>query len=87
VLIGLNLPSAGGGTEAGIQSPHGGNQGETFKDESERADLWQPKWNENQTVLAATIHTLDRDADLLEGTAAGSWGLGIVEQSQGKGCC
>ena len=62
-------------------------KGETFKDESERADLWQPKWNENQTVLTATIHTLDRDADPLEGTAAGSWGLGIVEQSQGKGCC
>ena len=27
--------------------------GETFKAESETADLWQPKWNENQTVLAA----------------------------------
>ena len=21
--------------------------------------MWQPKWNENQTVLAAAIHTLD----------------------------
>ena len=40
--------------------------------ESEAADLWQPKWNENQTVLAAAIHTLDRDAGLLEDTAAGS---------------
>ena len=58
-----------------------------FKAESETADLWQPKWNENQTVFAATIHTLDRDADPLKGTEAGSWGLGIVEQSQGKGCC
>ena len=26
-------------------------------------------------------------ADPLEGTAAGSWSLGIVEQSQGKDCC
>ena len=87
MLIGLNLPSAGGGTEAGIQSPHGGNQGETFKDESERADLWQPKWNENRTVLAAAIQNSDRDAGPLEGIAAGTWSLGIVEQSQGKGCC
>ena len=61
-------------------------RGETFKAERETADLWQPKWNENQTVLA-TIHTQDRDADPLEGAAAGSWSLGIVEQSQSEGCC
>ena len=30
---------------------------ETYKAESETADLWQPKWNENQTVLAADTHT------------------------------
>ena len=34
-----------------------------FKAESERADLWQPKWNENQTVFAAGIHTPDRDVE------------------------
>ena len=62
-------------------------RGETFKAESETADLWQPKWNENQTVLAAAIHTVDRDTGPLEGTAAGSWNMGIVEQYQGKGCC
>ena len=45
----------------------------------------QPKWNENQTVLATGMHTLDRDAGLLEGAVAGSWSLGIVEQSQGQG--
>ena len=36
VLVGLDIPSAGGGTEAGVQSPHRGNclsQGETFKAE------------------------------------------------------
>ena len=33
-------------------------RGETFKTESETVDLWQPKWNENQTVLAAAIQTL-----------------------------
>ena len=45
---------------------------------SETADLWQPKWNENQTVLAAAIHTLDRDEGPLEGAArlgAGVWGV------------
>ena len=37
--------------------------------------------------LLATMHTLDRDAGPLEGTVAGNWSLGIVEQSQGEGCC
>ena len=53
---------------------------ETFKAERERADLWQPKWNKNQTVLAANIHTP-------EGTVAGSWSLGIVKPTQGEGGC
>ena len=64
-----------------------GVKGETFKAESETADLWQPKWNENQTVLAAAIHTLGRDTGPLEGAADRSWNLGVVEQSQGEGCC
>ena len=58
-----------------------------MKVEGETADMRQPKWNENQTVLAAAIHTSDRNAGLLEGTEAGSWNLGNVEQSQGEGCC
>ena len=52
--------------------------------ESETADLWQPTWNENQTVLDAAIHTLDRNAGPLEGAVDGSWRWGIVEQSQGR---
>ena len=60
-------------------------RGETFKAESETA-VWQSKRNENQTVLATVIHTLDRDTDPLEGAMAGSWSLGIVKQSQGEGC-
>ena len=36
------------------------------------ADLWHPKWNENLTVLAVAMHTLDS-------AVAGSWSLGIVE--------
>ena len=56
-------------------------RGEIFKADSEAADLWPPKWNENQTVLAAAIYTLDRDTGPLEGAAAGTWCLEIVEQS------
>ena len=57
------------------------------KAESETGDLWQPKRNKNQTVLAAAINTPNRDAGPLEGAAARSWNLGIVEQCQGEGCC
>ena len=71
--------------------PHSGAivwvRGETFKAERETADLWQPKWNENQTVLATAIHMPGRNTGLLEGAVAGSWNLGIMEQSQGEGCC
>ena len=37
-----------------------------------------------RTTLAADIHTPDRDVGPLEGTAAGSWKAGVVEQSQGE---
>ena len=88
VLVGLDLPSQEGELKQG-SDPHIVTfvqvRGETFK--SETADLWQPKWNENQTVLATAIHTPDRDAGPLESAAAGSWSLGIVEQSQGESYC
>ena len=90
LLVGLDLPSVDGGSEAGVRSHIGALlwvRGETFKAERERADLWQPKWNEKPTVLAAAIYTPDRNAGPLEGTVAGSWSLGTVEQSQGEGCC
>ena len=56
-------------------------RGETNKADSETADLWEPKLNENQTVLAAAIRTPEREAGPLEGAASGSWSLGIVEQA------
>ena len=62
-------------------------RGETFKAASETADQWQPKWNEIETVLAAAIRTQNRDTGLLVGEVAGSWSLGIVEQSQSEGSC
>ena len=42
-------------------------RGETFKVERETADLWQPKQNENQTVLATAVPIPDRNTGLLEG--------------------
>ena len=87
---GLDLPSAVGELKQGSEPRIGAIvwvRGETFKAESETADLWQPKWNENQTVLAAAIHTPDRVTGPLEDTAAGSWTLRIVEHSQVEGYC
>ena len=89
VLVGLDLPWLAGELKQGSDPHRGaivGVRGETFKAESETADLWHPKWNENQTVLAAAIHTPDRNTGPLEGAVAGSWSLGTVEQSQGEGC-
>ena len=86
----LDLPSAGGGLRQGSNPCSRAIvciRGETFKAETETTALWQPKWNENQTVLAAAMHTLDRDVGALEGAVPGTWSLGIVEQSQGEGCC
>ena len=59
MLVRVNLPSVGGEGKQG-SDPHVmaivSVRGETFNADSDRADLWQPKWNENQTVLAAAIH-------------------------------
>ena len=46
--------------------------------------MWQPNWNENQTVLGTVIYTPDKYAGILEITVVGSWSLGIVEQRQGR---
>ena len=62
-------------------------KGEILKAESETADLWQLKWNENQTVLTAAMHNPKSDTCHLVSAAAGSWSLGIVGQSPGEGCC
>ena len=89
-VIGLDLPSVGEELKQGSKSHFGAIvwiRGETFKVESETADLWKPKWNENQTVLATAIQPPDRKAGPVEDTVAGCRSLGFVEQSQGKGCC
>ena len=51
---GLDLPSAVGELKQGSEPRIGAIvwvRGETFKAESETADLWQPKWNENGQSL------------------------------------
>ena len=67
-------------------NPHTGAifwvRGETFEAESETADLWQPKWSENQTALATAIHTPDRETGPLQGTAAGSWSTRLWSNSR-----
>ena len=58
VLVGLDLPLAGGGTEAGVRSPHRCNclsQKRNIKAESETVNLWQPKWHENQSLPQSYI--------------------------------
>ena len=54
VLVGLHLPLVAGELKQG-SSPHIGVivcfRREIFKAESETADLWQPKYNENQKFL------------------------------------
>ena len=54
MLVGLDLPDVWGELKQG-SDPHIRAivriRGEIFKAETETADLWQPKWNENQTVL------------------------------------
>ena len=83
----------GGGTEAGFKSPHWGN---CLRQWRSIWGCWRVqqlicgslnKMRITQTILATDLHTLDRDANLLEYAAAGSCSIGIGEQSQGKACC
>ena len=83
---GLPFPSPGDLANPGIEPGSPALQADSLPTELQES-LCLPKWNENQTVLATAIHTLDRDEGPLEGAVAGSWSLGIVEQSQGEGCC
>ena len=75
----IGLPLGGWGHRSRDPIPTSGQLSES-EEKHLRLRGKQPKWNENQTALAAVIHTLD-------GIVAGSWSLGIGEQSQGKGCC
>ena len=80
VWVGLTCPQQVGEPKQG-SDPHIRATvwvgGETFKAESETADLWKPKWNENQTALATAIHTPDRHVDSLEGIFQGRF-LGFL---------
>ena len=52
-------------------------RGETFKAESEPADLWQLKVNENKTVLTPAKHTTDTGTQVRQKAqqlGAGAWG-------------
>ena len=83
VLVGLDLPSVGGRTETG----HVPTSGQLSESEEKHLRLRVKQLicgslnGMDQTVLATAIHIPGRNAGLLEGAAAGSWSLGIVEQS------
>ena len=62
-------------------------RGETLKAASETAVLWQPWWDENETVLSTAIHTPERDTGPVEGAAGSRWFIEIVEKSLAVVCC
>ena len=63
-------------------------RGEIVEAESEAADQWQHKWNENHTGNSCHSHTYPGQGHRsLEGSVVGSWSIGIVGQSQGEICC
>ena len=82
MLVGLDLPSGGGRSEVGVRSPRGNN----CLAESETADLWKPKWNENQTVFSTVIQIPERDAGPI-GVAGSRWFIEIVEKPLAVVCC
>ena len=72
-------------TEAGVRSPHQGNC------LGQRCSIWgfwslKQIWDSlngiTHSILAAAMHTPDRDTSALESSVAGSWRIEIGEQSQ-----
>ena len=80
VLVGLDLPSVCGGLKQG-SNPHTGQMSESKEKHLRLSSLNGMRIRQS---LLDTIHTPDRDAGPLVGTAAGSWSLGFMEQSQGE---
>ena len=83
----MDLPSAGGGTEAGGPIPTVGQLSESGEKHLRlRVKQLTCGSLNGMRLLAVAMHTLDTGP--LEGTARSrSWSLGIVEQSQCEGCC
>ena len=81
VLVGLDLPSPGGETEAGVHSHiEVWVRGETFKAESETADLRQP---DGMRISPCRSHTHTGEGHKSPRKHSGC----ELEQSQGEGCC
>ena len=72
MLLGLDLPSVGRGTTAGVDPTSG-----QLSESEEKHLRLTVKWKENQIVLVAAIHTLNGDAGPLEGKVAGNQSLGM----------
>ena len=88
VSVGSDLPSAGGGPEAGVRSPHQGNWLSQRRNLRLRVKQMICGGLNRMRISPCRSHAyLDKDAHPLEGAATGSWNLGIMGQSQGEGCC
>ena len=87
MLVGLDLPLASEGTEAGVRSPQLSESEEKhLRLRVKQLICGSLNGIENQTVLSTT-NILGRNMGLLEEAVAGRWSLEIVEQFQGDHCC
>ena len=83
-LVGLDLPSVGGGTVPTVGQLFG-SEGKHFRLKVKQMIRDGLNWMRiTQTILSTAIHTPDRARGPLEGPAAGSWSAAVVEQTQAR---
>ena len=92
VLLGLDLPSVGGGTESEGPIPTGGQLSES-EEKHLRLRVKQLICGSlngmriRQSLLQPSVPQTGMHVPEKMQREAGSWSLGIVEQSHGEGCC
>ena len=92
MLLGLDLPSVGGGTESEGPIPTGGQLSES-EEKHLRLRVKQLICGSlngmriRQSLLQPSVPQTGMQVPEKMQREAGSWSLGIVEQSHGEGCC
>ena len=92
MLLGLDLPSVGGGTESEGPIPTGGQLSES-EEKHLRLRVKQRICGSlngmriRQSLLQPSVPQTGMQVPEKMQREAGSWSLGIVEQSHGEGCC
>ena len=92
VLLGLDLPSVGGGTESEGPIPTGGQLSES-EEKHLRLRVKQLICGSlngmriRQSLLQPSVPQTGMQVPEKTQREAGSWSLGTVEQSHGEGCC